>query len=82
MQHSSIGCSVAQEGATKLSREQHSSVGCSVAKKGVTGGTRGRECQISKPQWSSGKIIDPGGPSSGLKEALVSGNSKFIFFGR
>jgi hypothetical protein len=23
----------------------------------------------------------PSGPSSGLKEALVSGNSKFIFFG-
>ena len=32
-----------------------------------------------KPRWSSGKIFDPGGPSSGLKEDLVSGNSKFIF---
>ncbi len=28
----------------------------------------------------SGKIFDPGGPSSGLKEALVSKNSKYIYF--
>jgi hypothetical protein len=27
-----------------------------------------------------GKIFDPGGPSSGLKEDLVSGNGNFIFF--
>ncbi len=50
-----------------------------VAYKGATGGARGGECYISKPRWSSGKIFDPGGPSLGLKEALVSGNSKFIF---
>ncbi len=34
------------------------------------GGAKGGECYISKPRWSSGKIFDPGGPSSGLKEAL------------
>jgi hypothetical protein len=38
------------------------------------------ECYISKTRWSSGKIFDPGGPSSGLKVDLVSGNSKFFFF--
>jgi hypothetical protein len=61
---------------------QRSSVGCSVAEKGATGGVRGGECYISKTRRFSGKIFDPGGPSSGLEEDLVSGNGKFIFFGR
>ncbi len=78
MQHSSVGCSIAQQGAAQLNRVQRSSIGCSVAQKGATGGARGRECYILKPRWSSGKIFDPGGPSSGLKEALVSGNSKYF----
>ncbi len=42
-------------------------------------GRGGGECYISKPRWSSREIFNPGGQSSGLKEALVSGNSKFIF---
>ncbi len=42
---------------------------------------KGGEYYISKPRWSSGKMYAPDGPSSGLKEAFVSGNSKFTFFG-
>ncbi len=45
-------------------------------------GARGAECYISKPRWSGGKIFGPGVPSSGMMEALASGNSKFIFFGQ
>ncbi len=40
---------------------------------------KGGEYYISKPRWSSGTIYAPDGPSSGLKEAFVSGNSKFTF---
>ncbi len=32
---------------------------------------RGGECYISKTRRFSGKIFDPGGPSSGLEEDLV-----------
>ncbi len=67
MQPSSVGCSIALQVATKLSRVQRSLEGCD-----RWGEARGGECYISKPQWSSEKIFDPGGPSSGLKEALVS----------
>ncbi len=82
VQRSSIGCSVAQESAAQLKRVQRSSQGCSVAQKGATSGARGGECYISKPRWSCWKIFDSGCPSLGLKEALVSGNSKHKFFGR
>ncbi len=66
MQRSSVGCSIALQDATKFSRVQRSVEGCD----------RWDEGRFS------GKVFDPGGPISGLEEDLVSGNSKFIFFGR
>ncbi len=50
---------------------QQGSVGCSVAYKGAKGGARGGEYYISKPQWSSGKIYAPGGPSTGQKGSIL-----------
>jgi hypothetical protein len=53
---------------------QRSLEGCAI------GGARGVEYYFLKPQWSSGKIYAPGGPSSGQKGSILL-LEYFFYFG-